>query len=404
MPLDIAENDAPPSDSDPFGEPDAYGDPGTSTYYPPPLPLAPLSRLLGYSEANRAFFVRRTIEHTSELLDLQLTPQEREGLSYYSSRFYAYESFGDVLGVTAGLFIAFMLRNRKPGHVSNFLARPFTPERRANAAWWVSRGMKFAAWGVAGRMYGLTTAGFQALNRNKMDKKGDENLKRVIAAAEKKRNVLLASEIASEVSKGAAGGVYGDEEGQDEQSLGGLDIGSDQKEGPTATSSRGEPPERVTGIEDRKSAGAQDDPFLLDDASSSTAQASGGQAPRKGWSNANSTTTSGESAWERIRKAQLPSSRSPPQPQDSDDTPPETKTSSPWPTRAPMKGYGTASAGLPGAPPPKTDSFPFSPTERERHLAKLEAQREFDARVDRERAGKAGDGYAEGDATKRWSS
>ncbi|KAG0642142.1 hypothetical protein HOY80DRAFT_669935 [Tuber brumale] len=405
MPHDIADNDMPAPEPDPFGsgDPDAY-DPSSAGNYPSPPGLAPFSGLLGYSKANRDSFIRASLMQTTALLGLKLTPVEREGLTYYNSRFYSYESYGDVLGVSAGVLIAFLLRNRKPGVISTTMVSLFTKPgtQRDNAARWLSRGLKLSVWGSVGRMYGLTSAGFQAVQKNRAEKRLDPNLRRVVAMTDKKKEALM-----HEIQVNAPGlrrmeGLENPKAQDDGQSLGGMEI-SDGTEGRLdageETFPHGRPSEQVAELEARKRSDEHpgDDPFDVDDASPMGGERVMGRG-RGGWTNTHSNTS--ESAWERIRKGQPPTTRPPTdRGEDEGDT---TGTSEPkaggWPSRAPMKGYGQGPNREPG-----TDSFTFSKSEEERQLAKQEAQKEFDAKVEKERSGGMGDGYMEGDSgNRRW--
>lgn len=76
----------------------------------------------------------------------------------------------------------------------------------------------------------------------------------------------------------------------------------------------------------------------------------------------------GESTWERIRRERLQNSPSPGGSRSGVDVPADEQT----------------------ARMPKTDSFTFSDSDQERQLAQAEAQRDFDARVERERRGERG--------------
>ncbi|KAG0135214.1 hypothetical protein HOY82DRAFT_158561 [Tuber indicum] len=404
MPHDIAGNDMPVPEPDPFGsgDPDAY-DLSSTGNYPSPPGLAPLSGLLGYSEANRDFFVRTSLTQTTALLGLKLTPAEREGLTYYNRRFYSYESYGDVLGISAGILISFLLRNRKPGIISTTMVSVFTKPgaRRDNAAKWLSRGLKLSVWGCVGRLYGLTSAGFQALQKNKAEKRLDPNLRRVVAAANKKKEALVHEIQANGPGLRRMEGLENPGAQDDGQSLGGMEI-SDGTEGRLDASEvfpHGRPSEQVAELEARKRSGGNpgNDPFGVDDASPTSGDGVMGQG-QGGWTNTHSNTS--ESAWERIRKGQSPTTRPPTDRGEGDGN--TTYTSEPkvggWPSRPSMKGYGQGANREPG-----TDSFMFSKSEEERQLAKQEAQKEFDAKVEKERSGGSGDGYTEGDSrNRRW--
>jgi len=403
MPLDKADNDMPVSEPDPFGggDPDAYDQSSTGNY-PSPPGLAPFSGLLGYSEANCDFFVRTSLKQTATLLGLKLTPTEREGLAYYSSRFYSYESYGDTLGISAGVLIAFLLRNRKPGVISTTMVSVFTKPgaQRDNAAKWLSRGLKVSVWGTIGRMYGITSAGFQALQKNKVEKRGDPNLRRIVAAADKKKETLVHEiRVNARMRDLETPKVQGDE-----QSLGGVEISDGTESGLDASEKErfqhGRPSEQVAELEARKRSGGNtgDDPFGIDNASPTGGEGATGQSRGGGWTNTHSNTS--ESAWERIRKGQPPAARPPADRGEggmNTMSPDEPKVGG-WPNRASINRYDQGGNREPG-----TDSFTFSKSEEERQLAKQEAQKEFDAKIEKERNGELGSGYVEGDSkNRRW--
>lgn len=341
--------------------------------------------------------------NTTALLGLKLTPTEREGLAYYNSRFYSYESYGDTLGISAGVLIAFLLRNRKPGVISTTMVRMFTKPgaQRDNAAKWLSRGLKLSVWGCVGRMYGLTSAGFQAVQKNRVEKRADPNLRRVVAATDKKKEALVHEIQVSRPELQRMKGLENPKAQDDEQSLGGeVSDGTESRLDARERFPHGRPSEQVAELEARKQGGAPpgDDPFGIDDASLAGEGATGQGQGQGGWTNAHSKTS--ESAWERIRKGQSPTTR-PPTDRSKDGVntmgPNEPKVGG-WPNRASINGYGQG-----GNREPRTDSFTFSKSEEERQLAKQEAQKEFDAKVEKERSGTMGDGYVEGDSrSRRW--
>lgn len=345
--------------------------------------------------------------NTTALLGLKLTPTEREGLAYYNSRFYSYESYGDTLGISAGVLIAFLLRNRKPGIISTTMVRVFTKPgaQRDNAAKWLSRGLKLSVWGCVGRMYGLTSAGFQAIQKNRVEKRADPNLRRVVAATDKKKEALIHEIQVSRPELRRMKGLENPKAQDDEQSLGGVEV-SDGAENRLDASEKerfpyGRPSEQIAELEARKRGGDPpgDDPFGIDDASPTGGEGATGQGQGQGgWTNTHSNTS--ESAWERIRKGQSPTTRPPTnRSEDGVNTmgPSEPKVGG-WPNRASINGYGEG-----GNRQSRADSFTFSKSEEERQLAKQEAQKEFDAKVEEERSGKIGDGYVEGDSvSRRW--
>ena len=308
---------------------------------------------------------------------------------------------------SAGVLIAFLLRNRKPGIISTTMVRVFTKPgaQRDNAAKWLSRGLKLSVWGCVGRMYGLTSAGFQAIQKNRVEKRADPNLRRVVAATDKKKEALIHEIQVSRPELRRMKGLENPKAQDDEQSLGGVEV-SDGAENRLDASEKerfpyGRPSEQIAELEARKRGGDPpgDDPFGIDDASPTGGEGATGQGQGQGgWTNTHSNTS--ESAWERIRKGQSPTTRPPTnRSEDGVNTmgPSEPKVGG-WPNRASINGYGEG-----GNRQSRADSFTFSKSEEERQLAKQEAQKEFDAKVEEERSGKIGDGYVEGDSvSRRW--
>lgn len=246
-------------------------------------------------------------------------------------------------------------------------------------------------------MYGLTTAGLQALNRMRAEQRADPGIVRIVKARAERIGALERETRHKTmgyppVRRAVVGGAD-----DDEQSLGGMEMADQTRREGEATAREqsrafpfGRPSEKVVEVEQRREeSGGGDDPFGFGaEEKGSSVQ----KAPQRGWRNTHSNTT--ESTWERLRRGQAPvaSSQSRSDNPDADTAATETAPrTSPWPTRAPMKGFDSRS------PEPKTDSFSFSNTVEERELAKAQAQKEFDESVEKERRSGGGDGYSEGD-------
>ncbi|KAG0643678.1 hypothetical protein HOY80DRAFT_1087858 [Tuber brumale] len=180
----MADNGILVSEPNPFNssDPDSYHQPSTGSYSSP-LGLTLLSGLLRYSKASRDSYIRTSLTQAAALLGLQLTLVEREGLAYYNSRSYSHESYVGVLGVSSWVLIAFLHRSRKPSIISTaMVSLPKEPgAQRVNAAGWLSRGLRLAVPGTIGWMYGLTSAGSQALEKDKAENRADQNLRRAVA-------------------------------------------------------------------------------------------------------------------------------------------------------------------------------------------------------------------------------
>lgn len=364
MTLDIPDT---PSDTD-FPS-DFPPDPNDSPY-PTPTSLAPLSFLLGYTDDGRQRYINAQAENTSRLLNLPLTLHERSGLAYYSSIFYTYESYGDTLGTATGLTVGYLLRNRKPGVITNGISRLLGQSSNPKAVKLIGASLKLVAFGVAGRMYGLTSAGLQALNRIRAEQRADSGMERIVKARAAKIGAL------ERETRHRTMNYPSVKKGDDGQSLGGMEVADQERREEEAVVREqrrafpfGRPSEKVVELErERETRG--DDPFELG--------GSGGGGEREevqkgGWKNTHSSTA--ESTWERLRRGKAP-------PGD--------------------EGRGSAWGRTKGDEEPKTDSFSFSNSVEERELAKVQAQKEFDERVERERRSGGNDGYSEGDNGRKW--
>lgn len=408
MPLENA-SDPSSTEMDLFGPSDA-GDQlaDSDNPYPQFTPLAPLSWLLGYSESDRQRYIRIQSQNTARLLKLDLTPLELAGLAYYDSIFYTYESYGDLAGTLTGVAIGYALRGRQAGPIARGLARIVGQGANPRAAKYVAVGLRIAVFGSAGRLYGLTSAGLQALSRMRGEQGRDPGMARIVAARAA-RNVLMEREAKVKrrgVSSSSAVGSGDDDD--DTQSLGGMEIADRVRLVDEAAAREqsaafpfGRPSEKVMEMEKRRgvvpsspppSSETVGDPFEGEGEAAEALPANDG-TPQRVWRNTHSNTA--ESSWERLRRGQgpaipAPAAARPEHEQTGGNGGGSVTGTSPWPARAPMKGFGGSSQE------PKMDSFSFG-TGGEKDLEKMQAQKEFDESVERERRSGAGDGYSEGD-------
>lgn len=367
MPLDNA-SDAPASDMDPFGSSDS-GDQmaGSDNPYPKFTPLAPFSRLLGYTEHDRQRYISLQSNNTARLLKLELTPLERAGLAYYDSIFYTYESYGDLFGTSAGLAIGYMLRNRRAGPIARGLSRFIGQGANPRAANYVAAALRLVVFGSAGRLYGLASAGLQGLNRMRAEQSQDPVMSRIVGARAARSGALEREVNMRRRTLGLGGGD------DDAQSLGGMEMADQVRLGDEAAARErsaafpfGKPSEVVVEMEKRRET-LGEDPFAA-----AITSATDGKAPEKAWQNNHSNTA--ESSWERLRRGKPPAEALPQQ------------------TRGGGSGVGEVALRA----EPKTDGFGWDPE-------KTQAQKEFDEGVERERRIGTGDGYSEGDqGGKKW--
>lgn len=371
MPLDNA-SDAPASDMDPFGP----SDPGdqvadSDNPYPKFTSLAPFSRLLGYTEHDRQRYILLQSKNTARLLKLELTPLERAGLAYYDSIFYTYESYGDLFGTSAGLAIGYMLRNRRAGPIARGLSRFIGQGANPRAASYVAAALRLVVFGSAGRLYGLTSAGLQGLNRMRAEQSQDPVMSRIVAARSARSGALEREAKMGRRTLGLGGGGGGGDD--DTQSLGGMEMADQVRLGDEAAARErsaafpfGKPSEMVAEMEKRKET-PEEDPFAV-----AITSATDGKAPEKAWQNNHSNTA--ESSWERLRRGKPPTEALSKQ----------------------TRGGGPDAGEVASRAEPKTDGFGWD-------LEKTQAQKEFDESVERERRIGAGDRYSEGDqGGKKW--
>lgn len=421
MPLENA-SDPSSTEMDPFGP----SDPGdqladSDNPYPQFTPLAPLSGILGYTENDRQRYMRVQSQNTMRLLKMDLAPLERAGLAYYDSIFYTYESYGDLFGTSTGVAIGYALRNRRAGPIARGFARVLGQGANPRTAKYVAVALRLLVFGTAGRLYGLTSAGLQALSRMRGEQSRDPNMARIVAARAARSGVLEREAKMRRRTPLAGGGDGNDNDEDDAQSLGGMEIADQVRLGDEAVAREqsaafpfGRPSDKLVEMEMEKRRGEQlssqaaaaaaaavvGDPFDVGAETEVGAVggapaglgAGGGPVPRGVWRNTHSNTA--ESSWERLRRGQGPAARPEQTRGDGEGGEEAVVRTSPWPARAPMKGFGGAS------PEPKTDGFGG-----EKDLEKMQAQNEFDESVERERESSAGDGYSEGDqAGKGWRS
>lgn len=415
MPLENA-SDPSSTEMDLFGPSDTGDRLDSDNPYPQFTPLAPLSWVLGYSESDRQRYLRIQSQNTARLLKLDLAPLEQSGLAYYDSIFYTYESYGDLLGTSTGVAIGYALRNRPAGPIARGLARIIGQGANPRAAKYVAVGLRIAVFGSAGRLYGLTSAGLQALARMRREQSRDPGMARVVAARAA-RNVLMEREakVKRRMQSSLAvssDGDYDDDDDGDTQSLGGMEIADRVRLVDEATAREqsatfpfGRPSEKVVEMEMEKRRGGvassssssssetAGDPFEVETGPAGTADDG---TPQRVWRNTHSNTA--ESSWERLRRGQSPAAAATRPEHTGDDGDGDGGSggdaavtgTSPWPARAPMKGFGGRSQE------PKMDSFSFN-AGGEKDLEKMQAQKEFDESVERERRSGAGDGYTKGD-------
>ncbi|KAK5015397.1 hypothetical protein BJ546DRAFT_977359 [Cryomyces antarcticus] len=410
-PAESFTDDAPTSDSDPYSS-SPTGGPNAVTIdleqLPRSIDLNPLTA--GKKKQNLAALIQKTINNSSQILNRPVTQDEANALAYHYAHGIRVASFGSPIGIAGGLYrwYATGKKMRFPFWQPDWSEGKLNPEvlgplrgQVARNSWQLLRGNCYM---ILGAFIGDAVFSAYGVTVSEVGMSQDRRLKEFRSALENKvRERLSGLPQGAQDRQGAAGqndqsrqedrrtateqwrmnrsssnddgmsptsGAYSNDYGGDSSRLAGSDTGilsdaqmraqeigqqPDQQSSPTSSRSDTFSMNKVT---------SQPRNFDEDDASP-TAGASSGSA----------------SAWDKIRRGASASAPS--------------KGSSAWPT---SRG-GDSRGGLSGVQREQRqgstlgDSFSFSETDEERELAKTEAQKEFDARVERERRG--GD-FAEG--------
>jgi hypothetical protein len=401
---------APADDTDQYADPQEPGDlyKIDTTGFPKPIPV--LGRLLGYDDQLFAKNLHEKIRHRNSVLGRHPTQEEANALGYYLAKQISIYSYGGPAGFAAGLWAAYNSRNTfrfafyQP-NLERFQPDVFPPRlgwwrgNNARLCWHAARtssyvliGMMFSRFIFASYAGTVAAVGelsdprlkevTAAIHANSQQRKGSLQTMQQGPAAEKQfpnRERQAATYYGSDSQDDASptGGMFGEENttgspGNPEENM----AGSKQNEGQWPTSVAPSPAPRQAPKETEETF---DTPFDAWDDASPT----GGQ----GVTNSAAQTPQG-SAWDRLRRGDKPNPISP----KSGPKPPQSQN--PWTKQQNETQREQRQGSTVG------DSFAFSKSEEERAYAKEEAQKDFDARVERERAG--GDFSKGGGDQRRW--
>ncbi|KAK6595231.1 hypothetical protein H4I95_10589 [Botrytis cinerea] len=360
----------PTSDSDPYasserGQGQAAG---IQTYridgskLPRPLPL--FGPLFGFNDAFLTKIINARIQNTSKITQRPLRQEEIDALAFHTAKILRINSFAPVAGLSAGIYRAvqtaptfrfpFYQPNLEVFNSSVFphAKMPYIKGPPALIAWHAFRGLCYAYIGttVSKLLFG-----------------GD-------------------SQTPMKPGQGQPQPQTRNTQGYDDASPTGDAQWSEEDNAPGSAQTTPQAFPQTKSWPPRKPVPAQapaqeeEKPFdLFDDASPTNGQGMDTEPTTPQYSRQTG------SAWDRIRRGEKPTSNS-------------TTTSS----QPPRSGWATVQNKTPKASSDGTssaDSFAFSKTEEERNLAQVEAQKEFDARVEKERRG--GD-FSSGGDQKRW--
>ncbi|CZT43060.1 uncharacterized protein RSE6_03039 [Rhynchosporium secalis] len=401
---DSLQDGAPSSDSDPYSSTN-YGTQNISQTYnidlskfPRPLPI--IGPLAGYTDGLITKALTQKIAASSQILHRALTQEEVDAFGFWTAKQVSIMSYGWPLGVGGGLWRCYTTADtfRMPFYKPNLekfdpnvfpMAKlPLLRNRLAVLAWHASRAFFY---GGTGNIIGQLFFGSYSMTVATVGELGDKRLKPFIdatkAMAAKKRGALPGTSGQPGVGQQQGVGMQGKQ--QDSASPGSIPSGEQSPE--TSWGSMGEsaqteaqptqrPRFRPTPAQaplEQTSAQPSDQPFgIFDDASPTGGQgiqADIGAAP---------AASQGGSSWDRLRRGgQSPKQASSP----SGGAQPVSDGNS-W-SRVRQQVSAT------------NDGYSYNKTEGE-DLSKSEVQKDFDARVERERNG--GDFVKGNGDQKRW--
>jgi hypothetical protein len=396
---------APSSDSDPYSESQPGG--GTSyqidkTNFPKPIPI--IGPLVGYNDEFYSKVLTQKMQVATNTLGRPLTQDEATAFAFWAAKSISIFSYGAPLGIAAGWWRCYNSREtfRFPFYQPNlekFQPDVFPPRlgtltgMRAVIAW---HGLRTGIYSVAGMVVGQILFASYAASVVGVGEVTDKRLKSFVdavrAQSRQKGGSLPGAGVERKPAERAppSGGPAGTQydrrdspQADDASPTGGIfweenAAGSSESvDGTiganTQTGGRPRPPVRPAPAQMRTQE-AEDRPFdAWDDAS---------PAGRQG-----STAPQG-SAWDRLRRGEKPA----PIPQKSGGkSQPSQSTWSKQQNETQKEQTDGSTTG---------DSFAFSKSEEEKNYVKEEAQKEFDARVERERRG--GDFSQGGGDQRRW--
>lgn len=371
---------------------------------PSPLPI--FGPLFGYNQALLNKVINARVQNASKVAKRPLRPEEIDAFAFNTAKVIRINSFAPVAGLSAGIYRARQTAGtfRFPFYQPNLetfksdvfphARMPYIKGVPAIVAW---HGFRVLCYCYIGQTVSKILFGSYAASVASIGQLNDPRLKDILKAtaeevAKSQKNLPSPAGIPRPPMKPGQGQgqpqTQNTWEYDDASPTGGANWteednapGYSQTTPQTFPQTRDWPQKRQTPAQAPPQ--EEEKPFdMFDDASPTSGQGmynnttGPSQSPRQ---------TSG-SAWDRIRRGEKPASN-------PNSTTPQQTQQSGWArmrTNTPKASSdGTSSA----------DSFTFSKTEEERNLAQVEAQKEFDARVEKERRG--GD-FSGGGDQKRW--
>ncbi|PVH83119.1 hypothetical protein DL98DRAFT_513412 [Cadophora sp. DSE1049] len=397
---DTFQDSAPSSDNDPYASSSSGSNSSVqnlaSTYQidtsklPRPLPW--IGSLVGYNDELLSKALTKKIAHSSQILQRPLSQEEVDAFAYWTAKQVSILSYGVPFGVGGGLWRCWSTADtfRMPFYRPNaetFNPQAFPPRMavlKGNNAVMAWHALRAVLYGGMGNVLGQLFFGSYSMSVATVGELGDKRLKPFIdavkAQAAKQRGSL--PNTSGQPGRGQQPGVGA--QSRDDTSPGTIPMAEQSPD--TSWESMGEkkqseaPPQPKRWPQARPVPAppveeSSDQPFgIFDDASPT-----GGQGVQADTRAAPVSSQSG-SAWDRIRRGEQPNT------QRSNTGSQQAQNQNAW-SRVQKDGAAA------------TDGYSYSKSE-EGDLAKGEAQKDFDARVERERRG--GD-FAKGSGDqKRW--
>lgn len=391
-------NSVPASDNDPYA---ATGDDQIETYngieaHFHPMPL--FGAVLGFNEKKYAEVLGTRIASARHMLKRRVTPEEVNALSYHTGKQLSILSYSSALGMAGGLYRAYSTTGtfRFPFFQPNpetFNANMFpTPSKamlkgsRAILMWHI---LRYNAYLFIGKTVADLVVGSYAASVTVVGELSDPRLKDLTKAMREHASERSGKQLPSPAgiprppmkpgqyppqsqntaqdNASPTGGMTNYEEPETTQSW----PQEQERDGPQTVRWKSQPPSQQAPPRQ------EEKPFdMFDDDASPT----GGRGIQADMSSSTQSSNTGGSAWEKIRRGQKPA--------------PKQENTSGWSRLQNNTQKEQREGSTMG------DSFTFSKTEEERNLAQIEAQKEFDARVEKERRG--GDFSSGNGDQKRW--
>ncbi|PSS07135.1 hypothetical protein M430DRAFT_193408 [Amorphotheca resinae ATCC 22711] len=385
------------SDVDPYDTQAAPGRPGRNYHIdvaalPKPMPI--FGPLFGYNQKLFEKVLHEKLVNGAHALGRPPTQEEAEATAFWTAKQISIISYGSPIGVAGGWWRAWNTAStyRFPFWQPNpetFNPLSFPPAMgtlrnlHAMIAWHALRAL---AYGVVGNYVGQIIIGSYSISTAAVGELSDKRLTAMVNAVRQQAQQRRGG-LPSPTQQRAAGmarnqpddasptaGMYGDESSETGSDIGRLGMSDDKlQEDRTRTWPR---PSKAPQMEPYE---AQDEGFVFDDASPTGGQGvSADTAPHQ------------MSAWERLRRGEkpVPSGQAGPRGLAAPAQPRQNAWAKLQNNTQPEQGGLSAS-----------ESYTFSETDEDRNVARAQAQKEFDAQVDRERRG--GD-FNSGAERRRW--